>query len=162
MTWFDSLDLSKVSDEDRFRVLEYAVSKHGRARVQEALRVSRITMWRLLNRQARVDDDKLRALLSLITQREFENLVSARDRLRALGVLREDGTVDYGLALEVLAVARSDEYLKNAILRFVVREFREDLKRMLGVSFAGVVFRWDKGVRGVLKGAQEEEECDGC
>ena len=35
--WFDFLDLSKVSDEDRFRVLEYAVSKHGRARVQEVL-----------------------------------------------------------------------------------------------------------------------------
>ena len=98
MSWLNSLDLSKVSDEDRFRILEYAVSKFGRARVQEVLRVSRITMWRLLNKQARIDDDKLRALLSLITQRGFESLVSARDRLRALGVLREDGTVDYGLA----------------------------------------------------------------
>ena len=34
MGWFSSLDLSKVSDEDRFRVLEYVVSKLGRASVQ--------------------------------------------------------------------------------------------------------------------------------
>lgn len=108
-------------------------------------------MWRLLNRQAKVDDDKLRALLSLITQREFETFISARDRLRALGILREDGTVDYGLALEILAVARDDEYLKNAILRFVMQEFREDLKKMLGVSFAGVVLRWEEGFEAFLR-----------
>ena len=145
VTWFDSLDLSKVSDEDRFRILEYVVSKVGKEKVQEVLKVSRITMWRLLSKQSKIDDDKLRTLLSLITQREFETLISARDRLRALGILRDDGTVDYGLALEVLALAKNDEYLKNAILRFVVQEFREDLKKMLGISFAGVVLRWDEG-----------------
>jgi len=67
MSWIDSLDLTKVSDEDRFRVLRYVVSKFGRARVQEVLGVSRITMWRLLNKQVRVDD-KLRSLLTLVTQ----------------------------------------------------------------------------------------------
>jgi len=145
VSWLNSLDLSKVSDEDRFRILDYAVSRHGRARVQEVLGVSRITMWRLLSRQVRVDDDKLRALLSLITQREFESLISAKDRLRALGVLRDDGTVDYGLALEVLALASSDEYLKNALIQFVVTRFKEDVKKALGVSFAGIVLHWDEG-----------------
>ena len=145
MTWFDSLDLSKVSDEDRFRILEYAVSKFGRGRVQEALRVSRTTMWRLLNKQARIDDDKLRALLSLVSQREFESLVSARDRLRALGILRDDGTLDYGLALEVLALAANDEYLKSALIQFVISRFREDVKRALGISFTDIKLHWDEG-----------------
>jgi Uncharacterized protein conserved in archaea len=145
VTWFDSLDLSKVSDEDRFKILEYVVSKVGREKVQEALKVSRITMWRLLNRQVRVDDSKLRALLSLITQREFESLISVRDRLRALGILRDDGTVDYGLALEVVALASSDEYLKNALIQFVVTRFKEDVKRALGISFAGIKLHWDEG-----------------
>ena len=144
MTWFDSLDLSKVSDEDRFKILEYVVSKVGREKVQEALKVSRITMWRLLSKQSKIDDDKLRTLLSLITQREFETLISARDRLRALGILRDDGTVDYGLALEVLALVSSDEYLKNALIQFVVSRFKEDVKKALGISFAGVVLRWDE------------------
>ena len=149
--WFASLDLSKLSDEDRFRILEYVVGKVGRAKAQEMLRVSRVTMWRLMNRQVRVDDGKLRILLGLITQREFASLVSARDRLRALGVLREDGSIDYGLALEVLALASSDEYLKNALIQFVVSRFKEDVKRALGVSFAGVRLRWDEGFEQFLR-----------
>ena len=77
-----------------------------------------------------------------MTREEFEEIVSARDRLKSLGILRDDGTIDYSLALEILAVAKDDEYLKNAILRFVVQEFREDLKKMLGISFAGIVLKW--------------------
>ena len=64
--------------------------------------------------------------------------------LDPLGILREDGTTDYSLALEILAVAKDGEYLKNALLRFVVQEFREDLKKMLGISFAGITLRRDK------------------
>ncbi|RLG75961.1 MAG: hypothetical protein DRO14_04095 [Thermoprotei archaeon] len=67
-----------------------------------------------------------------MTREEFEKIVSARDRLKSLGILRDDGTIDYSLALEILAIAKDDEYLKNAILRFVVQEFREDLKKMRG------------------------------
>ncbi|MEM1741107.1 MAG: hypothetical protein QXV11_06570 [Desulfurococcaceae archaeon] len=52
--------------------------------------------------------------------------------------MRDDGTVDYSLVLEILSIVRSDEYLKNAVLRFVVQEFREDVRKMLGVSFAGI------------------------
>ena len=100
---------------------------------------------RLLSKQVRVDDSKLRTLLTLITQREFETLISARDRLRALGILRDDGTVDYGLALEVLALASSDEYLKNALIQFVVTRFKEDVKKALGISFAGIKLHWDEG-----------------
>jgi len=44
-----------------------------------------------------------------------------------------------------LAVAKSDGYLKNAVLRFVEQEFREDLKKMLGISFADIVLHWDEG-----------------
>jgi len=46
--------------------------------------------------------------------------------------------VDYGLALKILALASKDEYLRNAILRFVVQEFRDDLRRVLGISLAGI------------------------
>ncbi|MHC1628064.1 MAG: integrase [Candidatus Nezhaarchaeales archaeon] len=75
-----------------------------------------------------------------MTREEFERIVSARSRLRALGILRDDGTVDYSLALEILAIAKDDEYLKNAI-----QNFREDLRKMLGISFTGTLLRWDEG-----------------
>ncbi len=73
------------------------------------------------------------------------------DRFRALSILRDDGTIDYSLALEILAVARDDEYLKNAILRFVVQEFREDLRKMLGLSMARIVFKWEPGFEEFIK-----------
>lgn len=68
--------------------------------------------------------------------------MSELDRLKALGVVRGDGSIDYGLALRILVLASRDEYLKNAILRFVVREFRDDIRRMLGVSLAGIKLEW--------------------
>ena len=72
-------------------------------------------------------------------------MLGAAKKLMAAGILREDGTVDYAAALEVLALASRDEYLKQAVLRFAVENFREDLRRMLGLGLAHVVFRWEQG-----------------
>ena len=62
MSWVDAVDLSKISDEDRYRVLEYVVRKIGREKVMGVLGVSRVTLWGLPNKQQRVDDGKLRAI----------------------------------------------------------------------------------------------------
>ena len=140
--WVDSLDLGKISDEDRYRVLEYVVGRVGKEKVMEALGISRITLWRLMSRQQRVDDGKLKALLSLITEQEFREVLGARRALEALGVVRPDGTINYSVAVEILRLAANDEYLKHLILRFVVDNYREDLRKMLGVSFAGVKLEW--------------------
>lgn len=42
------------------------------------------------------------------------------------------------LMLLTIAMVKDDEYLKNALLGFVVQEFCEDLKKMLGISFAEI------------------------
>ncbi|MEM2196939.1 MAG: hypothetical protein QW290_07660 [Sulfolobales archaeon] len=124
MVWFESLDLGRVSEEDRRRVLLCAVSKLGRDRVRGLLGVSRVTMWGLEKGLAAVDDEKLVKLLSLVTQREFEEVLGAYRRLRVAGVIRDDGTVDYSAVLEVLRVASYDECLKQLVIRFVVENFR--------------------------------------
>ncbi|MEM2261506.1 MAG: hypothetical protein QXK24_03540 [Ignisphaera sp.] len=49
--------------------------------------------------------------------------------LRSLGILRDDETIYYSLILEIVNMVRGDEYLKNAILRFVVQEFKEDIRK---------------------------------
>ncbi|MEM4546724.1 MAG: integrase, partial [Nitrososphaerota archaeon] len=58
--------------------------------------------------------------------------------------------VDYSLVLEILSIARSDEYLKNAVLRFVIQEFREDVRKMLGISFAGIKLEWSEDFENFL------------
>jgi len=111
-------------------------------RIYEEIGISRITMWRLLERKSPVRPEYVKPILKLLTREEFENIVGARQKLKAVGIVRDDGSVDYSLALEILAIAKGDEYLKNAILRFVVQEFRDDLRRMLGVSLVGVKLEW--------------------
>jgi len=141
-SWLEKVDVSKLSEDSRYRILRYVVEKYGKKVVVEKTGISRVTLWRLLERVSPVKPEYVKPLLKLLTREEFEKIVSARDRLKSLGILRDDGTIDYSLALEILAIAKDDEYLKNAILRFVVQEFREDLKKMLGISFAGIVLRW--------------------
>jgi len=109
-----------------------------------------VTLWRLLNRVSPVDPEYVAPLLKLLKQTEFESLVSAKNRLRSLGIVRDDGTVDYSLVLEILSIARSDEYLKNAVLKFVVQEFREDIRKMLGISFTGIKLEWSEDFENFL------------
>jgi len=124
--------------------LKYVVERHGRKKVLEETGISRVTLWRLLERKSSVKPEYVKSLLKLLTRKDFEKIVSARDKLRVLGILRDDDTIDYSLALEILAVAKDDEYLRNAILRFVVQNFGEDLRKMLGISFAGIKMTWSE------------------
>lgn len=50
--------------------------------------------------------------------------------------------IDYSLILQAIALATRDEYLKQALLKFTVENFREDLAKTLGTSLAHVVFKW--------------------
>ena len=143
--WYERLNLSAISPEDRYRLLEYVVEKHGRRRVMGALGVSRYTVWRMLRRQVGVSDEKLRRILSLMAEEEFKKVMSTRGRLKALGIVREDGTVDHALIMEALSYAAGDEYLKRQIIGFVVRHFKEDLKKALGILPGAVTLKWTKG-----------------
>ncbi|MEM1651126.1 MAG: hypothetical protein QXH94_04995 [Sulfolobales archaeon] len=71
-----------MSEEDRARILQYVVDKHGRETVQEVLKVSRTTMWRLLNGKSRLDDGRLKLLLSLITEDEFRKVLETAGLVR--------------------------------------------------------------------------------
>jgi hypothetical protein len=50
-----------------------------------------------------------------------------------------------------LALAANDEYIKNAIIQFVVTRFKEDVKKTLGISFAGIKLHWYEGFKQFLK-----------
>jgi intergrase/recombinase len=62
-----------------------------------------------------------------------------------------DGSVDYSLILQAVALASRDEYLKQAILRFAVENFREDLKKMLGLVPSNVELTWEPGFEEFLR-----------
>lgn len=65
---------------------------HGQ---EEETGISGVTLWRLLERKSPVRPEYVKPL----SREEFEGLVSVRGEAKALGILRDDGTIDYSLAL---------------------------------------------------------------
>jgi len=118
--------------------------KLGFTKACEVLGIAKSSMHRYLSGERRIPNDVVKNALRFLTRSEFEGIVGDWGKLKALGIVKEGGLVDYGLALKILALASKDEYLKNAILRFVVQEFRDDLRRMLGISLAGIKLEWSE------------------
>jgi len=42
--WWEKVDVSKLSEDARFRILKYVVEKYGRKKVLEDVGISRITL----------------------------------------------------------------------------------------------------------------------
>jgi len=59
--------------------------------------------------------------------------------------------INYSLVLQAIALATRDEYLKQALLKFTMENFREDLRKMLGTSLAYVVFKWETSFEEFLR-----------
>ncbi|MEM4486185.1 MAG: hypothetical protein QW116_02950 [Zestosphaera sp.] len=52
-------------------MLEHALVRFGKARVQEVLGVDRSTLCRIMNKKVRLVDGRLKTLLTLYTEDEF-------------------------------------------------------------------------------------------
>ncbi|ADM28749.1 integrase protein [Ignisphaera aggregans DSM 17230] len=141
-SWYESVNVEALSDEAKRAILEAVKNKLGFSKACEVLDIAKSSLHRYLSGERKIPSDVIKRALKFLTKSEFESIISGWDKLKAFGIIREDGVVDYGLVLKILAIAAKDEYLKNAILRFVVENFREDLKKMLGISFTGIKLEW--------------------
>jgi hypothetical protein len=90
----------------------------------------------------RVPDEVIQKALQYLDESEFKEVVQCVELLKATGIVKESGAIDYSLALQVVALAMNDEYLKNAIIQLVVTRFKEDVRKALGISFADVKLHW--------------------
>jgi len=143
--WFEKVDVRGLSDESRRAILEKVKAKLGFGEALKALEISRGSLHNYLHGLRRVPDEVVSRALHHLEEEEFNEVVQGVDRLKATGLVREDGSIDYPLILQAIALATRDEYLKQAILRFCVENFREDLKKMLGVLPSTVRLTWEKG-----------------
>ncbi|RLE78459.1 MAG: hypothetical protein DRJ52_10425 [Thermoprotei archaeon] len=113
-SWRDRVDLAKIDDETRYRILDYVLSKIGSYR---ELGYDRTYIYRLRTRKLRVPDSFLKRLLDFLSEEEFTRLVGVERKLEALGIVR-DGVLDYGLVLEILDYAARDKFLANLIAKW--------------------------------------------
>jgi len=149
--WYTRINISVLSDEARRAILLRVKEKLGFTKILEALGIAKGSLHNYLHGVRRIPDKIVEKTLRYLDEREFYEIVQGVDRLRAVGVIREDGTIDYSLILQAIALATRDEYLKQALLKFTVENFREDLRKMLGLGLAHVVFKWEPGFEEFLR-----------
>ena len=140
-----------LGEETRRLILERVKRKLGFTKTLEVLGIAKGSLHNYLNGIRKVPDNVVYRALQYLEEREFNEIIKGVDRLRATGIIREDGSIDYSLILQAIALATRDEYLKQAVLRFAVDNFREDLRKMLGLSLAHVSFKWEPGFEEFLR-----------
>jgi intergrase/recombinase len=149
--WYTRVDVRGLSEETRRLILEKVKRKLGYTKTLEVLGIARGSLHNYLQGIRRAPDNVVYKALQYLEEGEFNEIVKGIDRLRAVGIIRGDGSIDYSLILQAIALATRDEYLKQALLRFTVENFREDLRKMLSLSLAHVVFKWEPGFEEFLR-----------
>ena len=149
--WFEKINVKGLSEESRRAILRRFKDKLGFSKAIEVLDISKGSMHNYLHGKREIPDEVILKALQHIDEKEFSEIVGSFERLKVAGILKDDGSIDYSAILQALALATSDEYLKQAILRFAVEHFREDLKKMLGILPANIVLTWENGFENFLK-----------
>jgi len=149
--WFESVNVKALGGGARRRILDKVREKLGYNKTAEVLDISKGALHNYLHGVRRVPDEVVEKALQYLTESEFREIVQGVELLKATGIVKEGGAVDYSLALQVVALAMNDEYLKNAIIQLVVSRFKEDVRKALGISFAGVKLHWDEGFEQFLR-----------
>jgi len=126
----------------RREILRRVKERLGFNKTVDILDISKGSLHNYLNGLRKIPDDVIFKALQYLDEKEFNEIVTGIDRLRIVGIIREDGSINYSLILQAVAPASKDEYLKQAISRFTVENIREDLKKMLGISLSQAVFIW--------------------
>ena len=96
----------------------------------------------MLKRQVGIDDSKLRKLLSFLTFSEFRDILSSRKLLESLGIIEPDGRVKYAVAMEIIKYATKDPVLRQQIIGYVVKHFKEEVRKALGVVAISIDLVW--------------------
>jgi intergrase/recombinase len=151
LSWINRININALSDDARRSILEKVKNKLGFNEAIEVLDISKGSMHNYLHGIRRIPDDVVYKALQYLEEKEFNEIVKGIERLKAVGIIKQDGSVDYSLILQAIAIASHDEYLKQALLRFAVENFKEDLRKMLGLSLAHVSFKWSNDFEDFLK-----------
>ncbi len=144
MEWYHKLNLVSIDKDARRRILEHCVDKYGKRKVMEKLGVSKSTLWRYLEGKTSIPDEKLVTLLGLISRDEFERILPDEKALEALGIVKDNGAVNYRLVLALLKLIDKDEYLASIVIRYVFKRHRQLVLRIMGLTLPSVKLEWTK------------------
>ena len=154
--WYEKLKIDAIDNDSRRMILKVIKERYSSEVASKYLGIGRSSLYRYINGERDTPDEVIKRALTLLTEKEFEEIVGRVNKLKALGIIRKDGTVDYNLIMNIIDLAREDEYLKQLLLRFVTKNFREDLKKWLGVKFAGITLKWTSDFEHYLRAKKKK------
>jgi len=120
---YEKVNVRALSNDVR-RILEKVREKLGYNKAVEVLDISKGTLHNYLHGIRRVLDEVVQKALQYLSEFEFRDIVQGVGLLKATSIVKENEAIDYGLALQILALAARDEYIKNAIIQFIVTRFK--------------------------------------
>ena len=103
------------------RILEIVKERLGYSKAVEVLNISKGVLHNYLHGVRRVSVDVAQKALQYLDESEFKDVVQSVELLKAIGIVKGDGAVDYSIALQVLSLVTRDEHINNAIMQFIVR-----------------------------------------
>ncbi|GAY25368.1 integrase protein [Desulfurococcaceae archaeon AG1] len=144
-----NIDASRLSDEARRRLVEALVDRLGLAGASKAIGISRSYLYELVRGFKKVQPWIAGKAIELLGE-EVKRILGAEEVLRGCGVIGETG-FDRSFAAEILKLSLRDEILRNVLIEFVTKHFREELRKILGIVPEKIVLRWDPEFEEFLK-----------
>jgi hypothetical protein len=89
--WYERVNVGALGDDVRRSILKAVKDKLGFTKTCEVPGIAKSSLHRYLAGERRVPDDVVRKALQHLTREEFESIASDWDKLRALGVVGDDG-----------------------------------------------------------------------
>jgi len=145
------IDVSRLSDYARAKLVQGVVDRYGLAGASKLLGVSRSYVYQISRGDKRAPEYIVSKAVELLGIEETKKILGVEEMLRACRAMYEDGSLDRMFIAEILAVASRDEILRRTILEFVVKHYKEELKKILGIVPEKVELRWDGGFEEFLR-----------
>jgi len=96
--WLDNIDIKSLGDSTWILILQRLREGLGYVGAYRALGISDSSLSRYLRGERRTPGEVVRRALQHLGEEEFRQIVQGEERLRALGIVRKEGSIDYGLA----------------------------------------------------------------
>ncbi|MCC6053909.1 MAG: hypothetical protein LM589_01115 [Thermosphaera sp.] len=93
--WYTRVDVRGLSEETRRLILERVKRKLGFTKTLEVFGIARGSLHNYLQGIRRVPDNVVYKALQYLEEGEFNEIVKGLDRLRAVGIIRGDGSIYY-------------------------------------------------------------------
>ena len=95
---FERINVKVLGDEVRRKILDKVKEKLGYNKTAEVLDISKGALHNYLHSVRRVPDEVVQKVPQYLDESEFREIVQGVDLLKATGIVKESGAIDYSVS----------------------------------------------------------------